>query len=82
MQQGALDHTLTRQVQGAFEVPDVSRVTEGFLDVAVRGLPAEFVHEEESRDQKELAEEGRPGEAVRVPVRGPVAGVHHPVPLC
>lgn len=81
VQQETLDGSLVREVEDAFEVPDVPGVAERLLDVSVRGQPAEFVHEEESRDQEELADEGRPDRDVRLRVHGPAAGVYHPMPL-
>ena len=82
VQQRALYGALARQVHGPFEVPDMSGVAVRLLDVTARGLAAELVDREESYDEKELADEGRSGRSVRLPICGLAAGVHHPVPLC
>ena len=66
-EQHVLDGALAGQVQGAFGVPDVVGVAEGLTGVAVGELPAEFVDEEESDDEEQLADEGRSGRCVRLP---------------
>ncbi len=61
VQQCALYGSFTGQADGSFEVPDVSGVAEGLFHMAVRGLPAELVDEEESGYEKQLTDEGRSG---------------------
>ncbi len=80
VQQDGLHEALAGQVDGAFRVPHLVRVAEGLAGVPVGELPAEFVDEEESRDEEEFADErGPPGGGPRLRRLG--TGIHPPAPL-
>ena len=81
-EQGALHGALAGQVQGCVRASQTCpALRKASSTWPLASLPAEFVDEEESGDEKELADEGRSGRCVRLPLRRLAAGVHHPCPF-